>query len=159
MKGLSSLERVILECIGKQELSYEAVQENTGLHENVCFNVLQALIIRGLLKTDGYRYRISDNLSPLMLEEINGREAKQAESLEMIEAVLDQNEGRVFKFQKIAMDSRDEKIFLAMLSNLESFLIDSHKKAQSSVPLKERKVVFWGMGEVKRLMNHIVTGN
>lgn len=159
MKGLSSLERIILECIGKQSLVYEEVQTQTGLHENVCFNVLQALVIRGLISTDGARYRITESLSPLILEEINGQEAKEAESLEMIEAVLEQRSGRVFRFQKIAMDSRDEKIFLAMLSNLESFLNDAHKKAQGTVPMKERKVVFWGMGEVRNLMNQIVMGN
>lgn len=159
MKGLSSLERVILESIGRQTLSYEEVQMQTGLHENVCFNVLQALIIRGLVATDGVRYRISENLSPLLMEEINGIESKTAESLELMEAVVDQKENRVFRFQKVAMDSRDEKIFLAMLSNLETFLADVHKKSQASVPLKERKVVFWGMGEVKTLMSQIVMGN
>jgi hypothetical protein len=159
MKGLSSLERIILESLGKQVLVYEEIQMQTGLHQNVCFNVLQALIIRGLVSTDGARYKISETLSPLMMEEINGREAKQAESLEMIEAVVDQKDGRVFRFQKIAMDSRDEKIFVAMLSNLESFLADAHKKAQATVPMKDRKVVFWGMGEVKNLMTQIVMGN
>ena len=159
MKGLSSLERIILESIGKKALSYEEIQIQTGLHENVCYNVLQALVIRSIVKTDGVNYKISDSLSPLMMEEINGVKAKLAESLELMEAVVEQKEDRVFRFQKIAMDARDEKIFLAMLSNLDSFLADAHKKAQSTVPMKERKVVFWGVGEVKNLMNQIVAGN
>lgn len=158
MKGLSSLERIILESIGKNSLGYEDIQELTGLHENVCFNVLQALVIRGLISTNGLKYKITETLSPLMLEEINGIDAKLAESLEMIEAVVDQKTDRVFRFQKIAMDSRDEKIFLAMLSNLESFLNDAHKKSQGNTPIKDRKVVFWGMGEVQSLMNQIVAG-
>lgn len=158
MKGLSSLERAVLEAVGKQNFTYDEVQLHTGLHENVCFNVLQALVIRGILTTNGSRYRISDNISPLVMEEINGREARIAESLEMIEAVVEQHEDRHFRFQKVAMDERDEKIFLAMLSNLDSFLADAHKKAQSSVPLKNRKVVFWGMGEVKSLMSQIIRG-
>jgi len=159
MKGLSSLERIILESLGKRILIYEDIQMQTGLHENVCYNVLQALIIRGLVSTDGIKYKISEVLSPLMLEEINGIEAKQSESLEMIEAVIDQKSDRVFRFQKIAMDLRDEKIFIAMLSNLESFLADAHKKAQGVVPIKDRKVIFWGMGEVKNLMTQIARGN
>ncbi len=158
MKGLSSLERIILESLGKQILVFEDVQMQTGLHENVCYNVLQALIIRGLVSTDGARYRISETLSPLMIEEINGKDAKQAEYLELMEAVVNQTENRVFRLQKIAMDSRDEKIFIAMLSNLESFLMDAHKKAQATVPMKERKVIFWGLGEVHNLMTQIVTG-
>jgi hypothetical protein len=53
------------------------------------------------------------------------------------------------------MDERDEKIFLALLSNLESFLIDADRKAKNTIPLKERKVIFWGMGEVKSLLDQL----
>lgn len=158
MKGLSSLERTVIESVGKKQLTFEEVQYQSGLHENVCFNILQALIIRGILTTDGARYRVSDNLSPLIQEEINGIEAKLAESLEIIEAVIDQPVNRNFKFAKIAMDSRDEKIFLAMLSNLESFLLDAHKKAEALVPLKDRKVIFWGVGDVQALTQQMVRG-
>jgi hypothetical protein len=158
MRGLSSLERVILECIGKQALSYDDVQNQSGLQENVCFNILQALIIRGILKTEGNLYKVSETISTIMMDEINGFEARKAESLELIEAVVDQSSDRIFRFSKIAMDSRDEKIFIAMLSNLESFLKDAHIKAQSTVPLKDRKVIFWGMGDVQKLMNQVIVG-
>lgn len=158
MKGLSSLERTVLECIANQSLSYGEIQSQTGLHENVCFNIIQALIIRGLLATDGVKFKINTNLSPLVLEEVNGVEAKEAESLELMEAVISQKGEKVFRFKKVAMDERDEKIFLAMLSNLESFLNDAHRKAQSSTPHKDRKVVFWGVGEVQKLMTQIVSG-
>ncbi len=158
MKGLSSLERVVLECIGKEHLSYDEIQKQTGLHENVCFNIIQALIIRGVLKTLSGKYKINETISPLMMEELNGPEAKKVESLELMEAVVEQDSERIFRFQKIAMDSRDEKIFLAMLSNLDSFLKDSHKKAQSTTPLKDRKVVFWGVGNVQTLMTQMIEG-
>lgn len=158
MKGLSSLERNVLECLGKSAMSYTEIQSQSGLHENVCFNVLQALIIRGILMTDGSHFQIAHNLSPMIMEEINGQEAKEAESLELMEAVVGQGGNKVFRLKKVAMDERDEKIFLAMLSNLESFLVDAHKKAQSSVPLKSRKVVFWGVGEVQHLMTQILNG-
>jgi hypothetical protein len=93
-----------------------------------------------------------------MMDELNGIEARKAESLELIEAVLDQENERIFRFQKVAMDARDEKIFYAMLSNLESFLKDAHMKAQSSTPIKERKVVFWGVGDVQKLMKQVMVG-
>ena len=124
----------------------------------MCFNIIQALVIRGLLKIENGKYKISQHISPLVMDEINGIDARKAESLELIEAVLDQKENRVFRFQKVAMDSRDEKIFLAMLSNLESFLKDAHQKAQSNVPVKERKVIFWGFSEVGKLLNQVMTG-
>lgn len=158
MKGLSSLERVVLECFGRSPLSYDEIHVQSGLQENVCFNIIQALIIRGILKPESGKYIINDHISPEILEDISGMEAKKAESLEMIEAVVDLETPRVFRFQKVAMDSRDEKIFVAMLSNLESFLKDAHKKAQSSVAVKDRKVIFWGMGDVHTLMQQIMMG-
>lgn len=158
MKGLSSLERVILECIGRQQLSYEEVKNQSGLQENVCFNILQALIIRGILKSERNLYRINENITPLLMEEINGIEARKIESLELMEAIVDQEENRVFRFQKVALDDRDEKIFVAMLSNLESFLKDAHKKAEKSVAIKDRKVIFWGMGQMQQLMSQVLRG-
>ena len=158
MKGLSSLERVVLECFTNKALSYEEIHQQSGLQENVCFNIIQALIIRGLLKVEKGGYSISENISSLLMEEVNGTEARKAESLELMEAVLDQESDRIFRFQKVAMDSRDEKIFLAMLCNLECFLKDAHKKAQAKTPIKERKVVFWGMGQVQTLMKQVMEG-
>lgn len=158
MKGLSSLERIILESVGRQTLSYEEIRDQSGLQENVCFNILQALIIRGILKSDKNLYRISDQISPMIMEEINGHEARKLESLELMEAILDQETNRVFRFQKVALDNRDEKIFIAMLSNLESFLKDAHQKAERTVALKDRKVIFWGMGHMQQLMNQVVEG-
>lgn len=158
MKGLSSLERVVLECFTNKTLSYEEIHEQSGLQENVCFNIIQALIIRGILKVEKGGYSISENISPLLMEEVNGFEARKAESLELMEAVLDQESDRVFRFQKIAMDARDEKIFRAMLCNLESFLKDAHQKAQEFTPIKERKVIFWGMGQVQTLMKQVMEG-
>ncbi len=157
MKGLSSLERVILECVGARPMTYEDILRQTGLQENVCFNLLQALIIKGLLRSQTGQYRIAD-ITPVMMEELNGPEARKAESLELIEAVLEQESDKVFKFMKIALDPRDEKIFLAMLSNLDSFLKDAHRRSQTSVPVKNRQVIFWGVGEVERLLKQIMVG-
>lgn len=159
MRGLSSLERVVLECIGNQNLSYEEIQFQSGLQENVCFNIIQALIIRNVLKTVKGGYVINENISPLMMEEMNGLEARKAESLELMEAILDKSADKIFRFQKVAMDERDTKIFKAMLSNLDSFLKDAHQKAEKNIPLKNRQIVFWGMGELLPTMNQVMRGN
>jgi hypothetical protein len=93
-----------------------------------------------------------------MLEEINSSDAKKFECFELLEALIEQKINKVFRFQKIAMDSKDEKIFLAMLSNLETFLIDAHRKAEKVTPMKERKVIFWGVGEMQILLNQLIRG-
>lgn len=156
MRGLSSLERIILESIGTKIRSFEEIHHSSGLQENVCFNLLQALIIRGIVKTTQGNYHVSETISPLLMEELNGVEARKAESLEMIEAILDQSSDRIFRFQKVALDARDEKIFLAMLSNLDSFLRDANAKAERHTQLKERKVIFWGVGEVQKVMKQVM---
>lgn len=158
MKGLSSLERIVTECISKNSLSYSQIQQQTGLHENVCFNILQALVVRGIISTDGATYRSNSNISPLVDNEINSLQSRQAESMELIEALIEKKGERIFRFQKIALDERDEKIFRAMLQNMESFLIDCHKRCKADVSIKDRKVVFWGMDKVSSLMNQMVVG-
>ena len=158
MRGLSTLERLILECIGNQTVKFDMIKGQTGIQENVCFNLIQALIIRGVICYEKSGYRINPSISPLMMDEINGSDARKSETLELMEAVLEQKNQSSFKFQKIAMDERDEKIFYAMLSNLESFLKDAHKKAQATIPLKERKVIFWGTGHMNHLMKQVIAG-
>lgn len=158
MKGLSSVERIILESIGMKQKSYEQIKNETGLQENVCFNVLQALIIRGMIKNEKGHYQINNSLSPIVIEEINGIDAKKTESLELIEGLIENEHEKIFRFQKVALEVNDEKIFKAMLSNLESFLKDAHKKAENTTALKDRKVIFWGMGSVNHIIKKIMTG-
>ena len=158
MKGLTSLERVIVESLGKQGLPFEKIQEQTGLQENVCFNLIQALIIKGIISFDKNMYKINPNISPLIIEEINGKDAKREESLELIEAIIEMNSERIYRLQKVALDEKDEKIFKAMLYNLESFLKEANQKSQSTLTLKNKKIVFWGMSDVQKVINQIVVG-
>ncbi len=158
MKGLTSLERVIVESLGKQGLPFEKIQEQTGVQENVCFNLIQALIIKGIISFDKNVYKINPNISPLIIEEINGKEAKREESLELIEAIIEMNSERIYRLQKVALDEKDEKIFKAMLYNLESFLKEANQKSQSTLTLKNKKIVFWGMSDVQKVINQIVVG-
>lgn len=158
MKGLSSIERVILECIGNKSVTFEQVMIQTGLHENICFNVLQALLIRGLLQSSEGKFKTSENISPLIMAEINSTETKKFECLELMEALVEQKLNKTFRFQKIAMEEKDEKIFLAMLSNLESFLLEAHKRAEKFTPLKDRRIIFWGLADVHTLLNQLIRG-
>ncbi len=156
MKTLSTLERAVLETVNRSALTYDEIQHQTGLHENVCFNIIQALIIRGILSTDGMKYKVNANLSPAMKVLISGLDSQDnEEALELIEAVQTAP-GATFKISKLAMDSRDHKIFMAMLSNLETFLLDAHKKAERVTPMKDRKIVFWGVSDVQSTMSEIL---
>lgn len=158
MKGLSTLERVILETIGMESLTSEKILRDSGLHPNVCSNLLQSLVMRGFLKTNGVTYQINKHIPESIKEEVNSNESKHAESLEMIEALLEIENNKLFRLQKIALDERDLKIFHAMLVNLDSFLKESHQKSSSIIALKNRQVIFWGYASFEKLMNQLVAG-
>lgn len=158
MKGLSALERVILECIGTNSYTYNKIQSLSGLQETVCFNILQTLLIRGIINYESGKYQICLNFPSEIIEELNGSNARRAESVELIEAIIEQESNKFFTIKKISMDEKDEKIFLAMLSNLETFLKESHKKSHSYTDFKNRKIIFWGMSGIEQTINQIIKG-
>ena len=159
MKGLSSLERIVLESLEKKSLTFNEIKELTALKENICFNILQSLVVRSIVKTNGVSYQISDHLSPQMISEINGEKSKRSEAFELIEATIESSHKKQFKIKKFALDERDEKIFLAMLSNLESFLADAHKKNHKNTPVKDQTLVFWGVANVNKVIDHMIEGD
>jgi hypothetical protein len=158
MKGLTSIERNILETVHNKKATYDQIQEESGIIENVCFNVLQSLVERKVLKTDGVFYFVSPEISKDFFIKINSQEALMAERLEYIEAILERKDTNSFKFKKFFMDERDEKIFNAMLFNLESFIKESHSKFDKKTFNKDHKVIFWGMGDVKTLTAQMIAG-
>jgi len=158
MKGLSTIERLILETLGTKNLTHQTIISESGLHPNVCLNLLQALVMRGFLRTDGLSYQINKNISEQLKIEVNNLESKHAESLEMIEATLDLDQNRYFRMQKIALDEKDLKLFHAMMINLDLFLIEANKKSNEKIPLKKRQIIFWGHAQVNHVMNQLIMG-
>ncbi len=158
MKGLSTLERIILETISTKDLNHQQIISDSGLHPNVCTNLLQALVMRGFLRTNGLTYHINKNIPESLKEDVNCKESKYAESLEMIEATIELEDHRYFRLQKIALDDKDLKIFHAMMVNLDSFLKEAHQKSQREIPLKNRQIIFWGYAQVNNLMNQLISG-
>lgn len=158
MNGLTVLERTILEIICNNKRDFFEILEHTGLNEGVCFNILQSLIMRGIITTDNKYYSINKNISPDIMNEINGPETKLNESLEIVESIIKNKKDLSFKIQKVALDERDEKIFRAMMINLEQFLTDAHKKSSKNILHKNYNVVFWGMGQVDQIARQIISG-
>ena len=147
MKGLSVLERVIMESLGNKELCFGDVVNETGLEESICFGVLQSLLVQGLIKITAGSYSINPHIPQERLLQLNGREAKKIESLEMIEDIVSNDHQNNFLFNKVALDEKDEKILLAMLKNIELFLKESNQKSQNRIKTKDRKIIFWGVAD------------
>lgn len=159
MKGLTIHERAVLEVVGSSNLRFEQIQQRSGLIQEMLFKIVQGLIIKGLLKNQDGGFTISNNISPDMLETMNGKRARSLESIEFIENVIQKGSTEDFKYQRFALTKSEEKIFKAMLYNIEGFLKDSHLKNSKVIPLKDHKIIFWGLGEVKDMMKLLTEGD
>ena len=158
MKGLMVHERAVLEVIGNTSLEFNQIQIKSGINQEMLFKVIQGLIIKGLLKNQDGAITINKNISPEILEAVNGKRARALESIEFIENVISSGPAEDYRYQRFALSSSEEKIYKAMLYNLESFLKESHQKNSKHIPLKDHKIVFWGMGEVKDMMKLLTDG-
>jgi hypothetical protein len=156
MKGLTSIERIIVESIEDEQLPLKEIVNKSGLQEGVSFNTLQVLLIRGIIKFEKGLYSLNQYIPHNINEEINGSVAKKSEFLEIVEALVGTKTDKILCFKKIALDQRDEKIFKAMLWNLESFLKDAHQKSRSHIPVKNRKIIFWALGDVQKVVSELI---
>jgi len=152
MKGLIIHERIILESLSKTPLDFQSLQKKTGLQEDMSFRIIQGLIIKGLIQNEGGKLSLCQKISDEELNQLNGPEARKLESLEFIEKIVRHGPGKDFKIARFALTRHDEKIFRAMIYNLESFLKDCHQKNKKGIPVKEQTLVFYGLGSVETLM-------
>lgn len=151
---ITSIERFILETLDKKQMSYEEIRRESGLKDNVCFNTLQALVIKNIIAIHGVYYSINRNISPENVNRINHPLHKAQESSELFENFLLTSK-EAFVLSKIALNDKDQKIFKAMLKNLEDFLNDCHKNNQKNIPYKDRSFIFWGMTKNQHLINEV----
>lgn len=158
MKGLMIHERAVIEVVGMDSVRFDQIQLKSGLNQDMLFKVIQGLIIKGILKNQDGAISINRNISPEVLEMVNGKRARALESMEFIENVIENGTSDDYHYHRYALSKSEEKIFKAMLYNLESFLKDSHKKNSKDIPLKDHKIMFWGMGEVKDMMKLLTEG-
>lgn len=151
---ITSIERFILETLENKHMSYEEIRNECGLKDNVCFNTLQALVIKSIITTNGAYYMINKNISKECVNQINHPLHKAQESSELFDSFL-LTAKESFVLTKVALDEKDQKIFKAMLTNLESFISDCHNKSKKEISYKNRSFVFWGMTKNSHLINEI----
>lgn len=152
---ITSIERFILETIENEKMTYDQVRFETGLQDNICFNTLQALVIKNILNTNGVQYFINRNMSKEVIEKINLGRFKREESIELIENFMN-SQSEDFVISKVALNDKDFKIFKAMLKNLESFVKDCHNQSKKEMSYKDRTFVFWGMTKTSNIINELV---
>ena len=114
---ITSIERFILETLESRQMSYEEIRNECGLKDNVCFNTLQALVIKNIISTNGAYYMINKNISKESINQINHPLHKAQESSELFDSFLLTSK-ESFILTKVALNEKDQKIFNAMLTNL-----------------------------------------
>lgn len=155
MKGLSTIERVILEALSNQSLTIREIQNETGLTSNVTFNLLQALIIRGLVGYQNSEYCINQNIPPSVIQTLNPDEARKFEALELITSIVEAPKNEEFKLKKVYLEGSDEKIFKSLLIQMESLINEASKKRKGSV--KDCKVIFWAYDNYGSIIQRLVS--
>lgn len=151
---ITSIERFILETLENKQMTFEEIKQESGLKENVCFNTLQALVIKNIVITNGAFYMINKSIGKDQLHQINHPLHKAQESSELFDHFL-MTSKEAFILTKVALDEKDKKIFKAMLTNLESFINDCHNKNKKFTSYKDRTFVFWGMTQNNNLINEV----
>lgn len=151
---ITSIERFILETLENRQMTFEEIREESGLKDNVCFNTLQALVIKNIINTNGAIYSINKSMTQELISQINHPLHKAQESSELFDHFL-MTSKESFLISKVALDEKDKKIFKAMLSNLESFIKDCHNKNKKITSYKNRTFVFWGMTQNNNLINEV----
>lgn len=152
---ITSIERFILETVENEMKTFNDILNESGLQENVCFNTLQALVIKNIISTNGLHYFINKNIPKGTVERINSSRFKNQESLELIEHFLNTTT-EDFIISKVALNNKDYTIFKAMLKNLDSFIKDCHSRAKKEIQYKDRTFVFWGMTKNENIIKEMV---
>jgi predicted DNA-binding transcriptional regulator len=154
MKGLSTIERVILESLDSHNKSLKEIQTETGLSENMTFNLLQALIIRGLVGYESSGYHIGKHIPLEIVKTLNSETSKKLEALELLTSMVESPRDEEFKMRKVYLEGSDEKIFKSLLIQMESLITEASKKNKKN--LKDCKVVFWAYDSYGSLIQRMV---
>lgn len=161
MNPLTILERHILELIVQEEKNFDEITASIKLSQHSSKSALEKLLAKGFISFDSSKktYFLNKNLSNQNLLELKNKELLLSESSfitkSTIKAQLNQEPNTTFKLKKAYLNSSDEKVFKAMLINLESFL-EQHRTNSKNT---EQKIIFWGETSYENIytntLNHI----
>jgi len=156
MLPITSLERNILELLNNSSFSLHEISSKTGYEKHLTLKILRDLIEKKLVTFDGIKFSTVPTIPEETIKIINSPEVILSETMEYIETIIENKKSNLFHFKKIILSESDEKIFNAMLVNLEIFLKNSQNKKSSSKDIKDQKVVFWGMGKMDSISKQMI---
>ena len=142
MQVLTSVERIVLESIGRSPKGISELMRDTRLELKFLANILHALSLRSyiVLKEDGYHPNKYLPEEELLL--LNDETAVRHEALELIEG-LAQAKGKKLGVRKAWVSERDRAILKALLKNVEDFMLNL-PPAPKEAAIHDYTLVVWG---------------
>lgn len=156
---ISPLERIVLESIQKQENTSERIGEDTNIQPAILQNIIQALVVKGLITNHHGNYSINKNLSEMIKFSVKNKENLILECNEMVRSSiklsLKNGKDKGFHLKKMALNESQKKLLHAMLYNINSFLEDCHQE-NKKMKTKDLTVIFWGQNTYDEITQNIM---
>lgn len=148
--GLLIVERMAIECLAKGPKNIFKVSEDTGLSSQVATNVLYHLVENGVVSFKNSQYSLNEEKREQWLSVINDQAGIINEMkdvfVSMINESFENEEETQFRYRKVWMTRRDEKIFKSYLKNIETFL-DGLRERPEMAKIRDQKLIIWGFGK------------
>jgi hypothetical protein len=147
---ITCIERYVIESIGKNSLTMLEIEKSTGLKKDLLNLLIQEFLASDILNYDRARYSLNFKNYK---KSVRNKEHLSSEVAQIVESCFLAEESQ-FHLKKIHLNERDEKIFNALVKNVEHFLESVEVTNQN---IKEKQVFFWGGGNYENICNNILS--
>ena len=152
MKLLTLPERmVLLNLYSKSVLNLDDLVKKTKLSSIDCFNALQRLLIKDLIKYETGKYFILESSIPEIKDLLQQKQLKNLEIEQILKSTL-QKEQPSIKLQSVPCTSQDLKIIRHHFLEIEKFI--NRIKVQKK-PDEESYYFFWGEQPQSHYIDHL----
>ena len=163
MKGLLTVERLVLESLGHGQSYGDDIQGDTGLDSKVLQKVLDLLIKRGIISYRDSRYSLNLENKSEWMEQIKEKNAVKAEVKELFASLVNDYYKQKWDgeaslcVKKIWPTSEQRMALLLKLNDIDNF-IETIKRDETPCDkkTKDKQVFIWGTSSYGRLINDML---
>lgn len=159
MKGLLTVERMVLESVAMGNEKISVISKDTKLSEMFVRTILSNLKEHGLVL---YRNgKVSLNKNNQNLVAFNQTQNVKHEVKDLFNSLVenyffDKEPEQILKMQKIWLTDLEFKILKSMMDNIQSYIVSIRKDRllnPEEEVLAEQRVIFWGADSYTNLIN------
>lgn len=152
-QGITSIERFIIESIQRGNSQISQVLSDTQLGLNLVHNIVQNLIIRGVLIQQEKIIKINPNMEKSLEKEVYSKNLTQAEKKELALGLI--KDGDIFKVKKFFLTDKDKVIFKSLLGQINEF-IENLPNPPKNKNTSELTVMVWGTHQYHQVIESIL---